>query len=217
VQRAVIRGVIFDLDGTLLDSLGDIGGAMNEALEERGFPTHPLDAYLQMVGEGVEQLARRALPNDADVDLAAFIAAYRSRYAARMERHTRPYDGIPAMLDALTARGVKLAVLSNKREEFTVELVRRQLARWAFVEVRGERSGVPRKPDPHAALGLAQTLGLKPAECAFVGDTPIDVKTALNAGMLPVAVLWGFRTRAELAEAGAKHTLERPHELLALL
>jgi phosphoglycolate phosphatase len=217
VQRAVIRGVIFDLDGTLLDSLNDIGGAMNDALTARGFPVHPIDAYLRMVGEGVDMLARRALPKDANVDLAQFIEAYRARYAERMERHTRPYDGIPALLDALTARGVKMAVLSNKREDFTVELVRRQLPRWPFVEVRGERSGVPRKPDPQAALALATSLGLTPADCAFVGDTPIDVKTAVNAGMLPVGVLWGFRTRDELAAAGARHTLNNPGELLALL
>jgi phosphoglycolate phosphatase len=213
----VIRGVIFDLDGTLLDSLNDIGGAMNDTLTARGFPVHPIDAYLRMVGEGVDMLALRALPKDANVDLAQFIEAYRARYAERMERHTKPYDGVPALLDALTARGVKMAVLSNKREDFTVELVRRQLPHWPFVEVRGERSGVPRKPDPQAALALATALGLTPADCAFVGDTPIDVKTAVNAGMLPVGVLWGFRTRDELAAAGARHTLTNPGELLALL
>jgi phosphoglycolate phosphatase len=213
----VIRGVIFDLDGTLLDSLHDIGGAMNDALLARGFPTHPMPAYLRMVGDGVEMLARRALPRDAGVDVAAFVDAYRARYAERMEHQTRPYDGVPELLDALEKRGVPLAVLSNKREDFTVELVKRQLPRWRFVAVRGERPNTPRKPDPTAALALAAALSLKPSECAFVGDTPIDVKTAIAAGMLPVGVLWGFRTKEELLDAGAKHALERPSELLALL
>ena len=213
----MIRGVIFDLDGTLLDSLHDIGGAMNDTLAGRGFPVHPMEAYLQMVGEGVETLALRALPKDSGVDVHEFVAGYRARYAERMESATRPYDGVPRMLDGLAARRVPMAVLSNKREEFTVELVKRQLKQWPFVEVRGERPGVPRKPDPHAALALAQALGVEPDECAFVGDTPIDVKTAIAAGMLPVAVLWGFRSREELTRAGAKHALARPEELLELI
>ncbi len=211
-----IRGVIFDLDGTLLDSIGDIGGAMNDALAARGWPTHPLSAYLRFVGEGVEMLARRAAPPGTD-DIGKLVDEYRALYAARMERETKPYPGIADMLDALQVRGLDLAVLSNKRDDFTVELVRRQLSKWRFSDVRGERREVPRKPDPTAALQLAAVMKLKPEEIAFVGDTPIDVKTALAAGMLPVAVLWGFRTREELHAAGARHILERPDELLALL
>lgn len=211
-----IRGVIFDLDGTLLDSLGDIGGAMNDALAARGWPTHPLSAYLRFVGDGVEMLARRAAPQGTD-DIGKLVDEYRALYAARMERETKPYPGITAMLDALQARGLELAVLSNKRDDFTVELVRRQLSKWRFADVRGERREVPRKPDPTAALQLAAVMKLKPQEIAFVGDTPIDVKTAVGAGMLPVAVLWGFRTREELTAAGAKHVIERPEQLLTLL
>jgi phosphoglycolate phosphatase len=213
----VIRGLIFDLDGTLLDSIADIGGAMNDALAARGFPAHEMSAYLQMVGEGVETLALRALPKDAHVDVTEFVAAYRVRYAERMEANTKPYDGIPAMLDALAARGLPMAVLSNKREDFTVELVRRQLSKWRFVEVRGERRGVPRKPDPTAALELARVLGVAPKDCAFVGDTPIDVQTAIAAGMQPVAVLWGFRGHDELHRAGARTLLTHPRDLISLL
>lgn len=210
-----IRAVIFDLDGTLLDSLADIGGAMNEALQARGWPTHPLGAYLRFVGEGVEKLARRAAPRDADV--GPLVDEYRARYAQRMEQETKPYLGVPELLDALKLKGMPMAVLSNKRDDFTVELVKRQLSRWPFVDVRGERKDVPRKPDPAAALELARSLGFPPEEIAFVGDTAIDVKTAVAAGMLPVAVLWGFRTRAELVAAGAKHVLETPGELLTLV
>ena len=210
-----IRGVIFDLDGTLLDSIGDIGGAMNDALAARGLPTHPLSAYLRFIGDGVEMLAKRAAPPGTDLD--ELVEQYRGRYAERMEHETKPYAGIPELLDGLQARGVKVAVLSNKRDDFTVELVKRQLSRWPFVAVRGERKAVPRKPDPTAALELARALGLPPAEIAFVGDTPIDVKTGLAAGMLSVGVLWGFRTRDELEAAGAKHLIASPAELLLLL
>ena len=210
-----IRAVIFDLDGTLLDSLADIGGAMNDALQARGWPTHPLDAYLRFVGDGVEMLARRAAP--AGIEVGPLVDEYRARYGERMEQETKPYPGVPELLDGLQARGVKMAVLSNKREDFTVELVKRQLQRWPFVEVRGERREVPRKPDPTAALEIARVLGHPPTEIAFVGDTHIDMKTAVAAGMLPVAVLWGFRTREELLAAGAKHLLATPSELLSLL
>lgn len=210
-----IRAVIFDLDGTLLDSLADIGGAMNDALRARGWPTHPIGAYLRMVGEGVEMLARRAAPEGADV--AALVDQYRLRYQERMEQETRPYAGIAELLDALHARGVPMAILSNKRDDFTVELVKRQLGRWPFAAVRGERKQTPRKPDPAAALELARELGHPAKDIAFVGDTPIDVETALAAGMVPVAVLWGFRGREELTEAGARHMLFEPQELLALL
>lgn len=211
-----LRAVIFDLDGTLADSIGDIGGAMNEALAARGLPTHSLDAYKRMVGDGVEMLAQRA-GQGAKVDLNELVAEYRQRYAHRIESDTRPYPGIPQMLDALVARGLTLAVLSNKRDDFTVELVRRQFSRWPFAQVRGEREGVPRKPDPTAALDIAKALNVAPADCAFVGDTPIDMNTAYAAGMVGIGVLWGFRPKDELQQAHARHLVAHPDELVALL
>jgi phosphoglycolate phosphatase len=210
-----IRAVIFDLDGTLLDSIADIGGAMNDTLSARGWPTHPIDRYFHLVGDGVEILARRAVPEGKYVP--ELVDEYRANYSARIELHTRPYEGIPELLDALHAKGVKLAVLSNKRHDFTVELVKRQLKQWPFTAVAGERAGIPRKPHPAPALELARVLEVEPKDIAFVGDTPIDVQTAVAAGMLPVAVLWGFRPKAELTEAGAHHTLSHPRELLGLL
>ena len=213
----MITTVIFDLDGTLADSLGDIGGAMNEALAARHLPTHPLDDYRQMVGDGVEMLAQRALGNAPGVDLDTLVTEYRARYAARIEAETRPYEGVAQMLDALVAKKLQLAVLSNKREDFTVELVKRQFSRWPFAEVRGERVNVPRKPDPIAALDIARALKVSPAQCAFVGDTPIDIKTGVSAGMLAIGVLWGFRGRDELHAAGANHLIAHPRELIALV
>lgn len=209
------RAVIFDLDGTLADSLGDIGGAMNEALKARGLLEHPLIAYHQFIGEGVEQLARRAAPTLDEIHVKRLVDEYRERYAARIDAATRPYEGISELLDGLVAAQLPLAVLSNKRDDFTVELMRRRFSRWPFRAVRGERPDVPRKPHPAAALEIATVLDIPPTDCAFVGDTAIDMRTAVAAGMQPIGVLWGFRGREELLEAGAKRLIAHPRELLA--
>ncbi len=208
------RAVIFDLDGTLADSLGDIGGAMNEALAAQGLPEHPLTAYREFIGDGVEMLARRAAPDLGEFEVAQLVEAYRQRYAAGIDAATRPYEGIAELLDGLVAAEVPLAVLSNKRDDFTLELVKRRFSRWPFRVVRGERADVPRKPHPAAALEIAATLSIAPGQCAFVGDTAIDMQTAVAAGMQAVGVLWGFRGRTELLEAGATRLLTHPRELL---
>lgn len=202
--------VVFDLDGTLADSLGDIGGAMNEALAELQLPAHPLEAYKAFVGEGIEVLAERALPPAGAGRADELLQAFRTRYQARMTQETRLYPGIAELLDLLTARGVKLAVLSNKRDDFTAELVRRLLPRWTFGSVRGARAGVPKKPDPTSALQVAAELKVEPARCLFVGDTAIDMKTATAAGMRAAGVTWGFRPVSELIAAGAQHVVHAP-------
>jgi phosphoglycolate phosphatase len=149
--------------------------------------------------------------------LVDLVEAYRVAYDALGHQHSTPYPGIDAMLDGVVAAGVRMAVLSNKRDDFTRHLVHKQFSRWPFVEVRGEREGVPRKPDPIAAFELALSLNVLPQHIGFVGDTPIDMRTAANAGMVGVGVLWGFRTRDELVQAGARHVLAAPAELLTLL
>jgi len=210
------RGLIFDLDGTLADSLADIGEAMNLTLRAHGLAEHPIADYSRMVGEGIEKLVRRALPADCPLPFPAMVDEYRANYKALDHRHTQIYPGIEALLEALTAAGVPMAVLSNKRDDFTRDLVTKRLGRFPFKAVRGEQAGVPRKPDPTAALELALALNVAPARIGFVGDTPIDMNTAKNAGMTGVGVLWGFRTRQELVEAGAKHLIATPAELLSL-
>lgn len=209
--------MIFDLDGTLADSLADIGGAMNDTLRDRGWPEHSHDEYKQFVGEGIEVLVTKASPPMSETLLKEVVTQYRAHYAERADRNTRPYAGIPEMLDRLAALPLPFAVLSNKRDDFTRGLVQRVFPKWAFAQVRGERVGVPRKPDPTAALEMARDLSLKPDEIAFVGDTPIDVRTALSAGMKSVAVTWGFRGEEELRGAGATNVIHRPEQLLGLV
>lgn len=207
--------VIFDLDGTLADTLEDIADSMNEALSQLAQPAHPREAYRDMVGEGVVNLARNALPPGREELVEEAVTRFRAHYAAHIVDHTRAFPEVPAMLDALAARGVKLAVLSNKIDAMTRRIVERCFSKWQFDAVFGEREGVPRKPDPTSALEIAAMLRVAPARCAFVGDTWIDMKTAVNAGMYGIGVLWGFRPREEMEEAGAKRVVAAPAEIVA--
>ncbi len=210
-----MRGVIFDLDGTLVDSLGDIAAAMNRSLAARGFPTHPVDAYRTFIGEGVAKLAERALPPGKQEAKAALLQAYQADYALNLLETSAPYPGIPELLDALSTRGIPMAVLSNKPDAPTRRIVETLLGRWRFQAVAGERPGVPRKPDPAAALELARAMDVAASAVAFVGDTLVDVFTARAAGMRPLGVLWGFRAQ-EVAASGVA-TVQHPEDLLPLL
>jgi phosphoglycolate phosphatase len=212
-----LRAAIFDLDGTLVDSLADIATAMNHSLTHHGLPTHPLADYRQYVGEGVMQLVRKATPADQEALHASVLTVYRAYYSEHLFDQTFVFPGIPAVLSALAADGVRLAVLSNKSDGFTRRLVEGLLPGVPFVAVYGERTGVPRKPDPTAALGLATELDVAPEDCAFVGDTPVDMNTARNAGMYGVGVTWGFRSTEELRATGARSLATTADELLAAL
>jgi phosphoglycolate phosphatase len=193
------RGVIFDLDGTLADSLGDIASAMNRTLRAHGFPEHPVSAYRTFVGEGVRKLVERSLPPRTDGLRDDFLTAYQADYAEHLLDETRLFPGIPEVLDALAVAEVPVGVLSNKPDGPTRRLVDALCARWKFIAVVGERPGVPRKPDPASALALADALAAPPEAVAFVGDTGVDMLTARAASMRPVGVLWGFRPKEVLA------------------
>lgn len=213
------KAAIFDLDGTLLDTLEDLADSGNEMLETQGFPTHPTDAYRIFVGDGVRVLMERILPEDARVEptISECKAVYREIYARRWNAKTRPYEGIPEMLDELVARGLKLAVLSNKPHEATVQCITELAGDWPWEIILGMRDGVPKKPDPAGAHDIVEHLGIPPKNCLYVGDTSVDMQTAKAAGFYAVGVLWGFRERDELVENGAEIVIERPEQLLKLL
>ena len=211
------RAVVFDLDGTLLDTLEDIGGAANRVLVEHGFPPHLLGSYREYIGEGVVRLVQRILPDKThdEAIVQACVEAYKKEYARSWNVHTAPYPGVPELLDGLAARGLKLAVLSNKPDLFTQQCVREFLANWNFGVILGASDAFPRKPNPASALETARQMQVTPAECLYVGDSGVDMQTALAAGMYAVGVLWGFRGKTELQRDGAQVLIARPVELLA--
>lgn len=213
------KAVLFDLDGTLVDSLEDLADSMNTVLARAGFPLHDVERYKYFVGEGVEKLVYRALPEDRRNDevLTRCVAAMREEYGKRWDQKTRPYEGIPELLDVLIARGVKLAVLSNKPDDFTKKIVRKLLPNRPFDPVFGARPSVPKKPDPVAAIEIAEYLSISPKEFLYLGDTKTDMETAVGAGMYPVGALWGFRAKEELLEGGAKTVIDHPPDLTELL
>lgn len=213
------QAVIFDLDGTLLDTLEDIANSVNSTLARYSFPTHGLDAYRYFVGDGVTMLVSRALPAEKRNDhiIADCVGAFRENYDRNWNSNTSPYDGIPELLDALTAKHVKMAILSNKPDDFTQRCVHELLPNWNFEMVLGLRHGIPPKPDPSGAYEIAENLGITPAHILYLGDSSVDMKTAVRAGMFPIGVLWGFRPLDELREHGAAAIIERPMELLDYL
>lgn len=208
-----MQTIIFDLDGTLADSLADITAALGHVLAAAGLPAHPTTRTRAWVGWGVRHLVEHAAPAGADVD--ALVRAFRARYAANLVVDTAPYPGVGALLDTLVAGGATLAVLSNKPHDMTCRIVDQVFARWRFADVRGHRPPTPRKPDPTAALDIAAGLGVAPGDVVFVGDTSVDIDTARAAGMTPVAVSWGFRPARELA--GAAVIVDTPAQLGAWL
>ena len=213
------KAVIFDLDGTLLNTLSDLGDSMNSVLERHGFPVHDYESYKYMIGDGVEYLVRRALPETAkdENSVKEYISEYRSEYAKNWKNMTRPYDGIIDLINALYSLGIKLAVLSNKPHDSTELCIREFFPSNKFNIVLGHRSGKNPKPDPAGAIEISKKINVPADQILYLGDTGVDMKTAVAAGMHPVGVLWGFRTASELIENGAKVVIKRPDELLGII
>lgn len=214
-DRITALGVLFDLDGTLCNTLGDIAHAVNQALARVGRPPHPVETYGQWVGWGLKNLCKAALGEEQgerfDQMYELAVAEYNTFPMAR----SYPYPGIPELLDELTRRGVRLGVVSNKPHAFSVKIIETMYARWSFVRVEGYKEDVPRKPDPTGALSIAAAMDLPPGEIALVGDSSVDIETARNAGMIPIGVSWGFRGPDELT--GAVCVIDHPRELLAFI
>jgi phosphoglycolate phosphatase len=213
------EAVVFDLDGTLLDSLVDIANAVNEVLQAIGHPQYPVADFRYLVGDGVSLLFQRAVPDCVTDETlrAECMRRYESAYAARWDQTSVPYPGIPELLDELATREMRMAVLSNKPDPFTQKCVSHFFPSEPFECVLGHSDRFPRKPDPASALWIGESMGLRPESIAYVGDTNTDMRTAVGAGFFPIGVSWGFRSEAELWESGAAKVVTSTKELAAVL
>ncbi|BBO84942.1 phosphoglycolate phosphatase [Desulfosarcina ovata subsp. sediminis] len=214
-----VRGIIFDLDGTLLNTLADIGDSINGMLAEYGFPGHTMDDYRRFIGNGIRMLVMRALPIEGRSSeiMEQCVRRARERYWDNWNRKTRPYDGINELIDALETKGLPKAVLSNKPHDFTVRYIDEYFKGRHFSVVLGQSERFPVKPDPASALEIARQLDLPPSTILFVGDSIVDVQTATAAGMRPVGVGWGFKGTGDLKVNGCPTIVEHPLDILGLI
>lgn len=210
------RAAIFDLDGTLVDSIEDLADSANAMLRFYGFPEHGAEAYRYFVGNGARRLIERCLPEERRKDpsfVEEALGRYNRCYEERLLGKTKPYEGILSMLAELQRRGIFLAICTNKQQFAADEIVAKLFPEGMFAEVIGDREGMPRKPDPRKILWIAEGFRVMPEEVAYLGDSSVDMETAKNGGVLPVGVTWGFRPREELEKSGAEVLLDHPMEL----
>ncbi len=198
--------VIFDLDGTLLNTIGDLAASVDYVMRSRNLPEHSDAEYRQMVGGGIKRLVERALPAALAADesyVEDCVTQFRRYYVDNIDRHTVPYEGMPELLEELQQRGVKLAVASNKFQHGTERLINKFFGSIDFVAIEGNREGAPLKPDPKIVNDILLRAGVEPSQAVMVGDSGIDIRTAAAAGIDSIGVAWGFRFADELREAGA--------------
>ena len=208
---------VFDLDGTLLDTLEDLYLATNAALERHSLPRRSRDEVRLFVGNGVEMLIRRAVPAGTnEKTILSVLADFKTTYAAICEDHTRPYDGIPNMLTALRERGIRVAVVSNKFDAATKKLCKKYFGDLVEVAI-GERAGVRKKPAPDTVHEALKELGVTLDSAVYIGDSDVDIQTARNCGMPCISVTWGLRDEEFLRQSGAKALVDTPEELLGVI
>ena len=213
------EAVLFDLDGTLVDTLEDLADVMNGILEKRGYPIHPVDSYRYRVGWGLKVAAEKSLPEEAliPVIVEECIQEFLGVYGAQPVIKTKPYNGMPEVLDELEKLGIRKMILSNKPDLLTQRVAEILLSSWEFESIQGSRKEIPSKPDPVAAFDMCRSLGISPDSVLYLGDSAVDMETAVNAGMYPLGALWGFRDEEELREAGAADVIAHPLEILPFL
>jgi len=214
-----MRLIVFDLDGTLLNSLEDLADSANWVLEQHGFPTHPVDAYRYFVGDGVRKLIERILPQEerTEARIEQCRQEFVAYYKVHMEDKTSVYEGITELLTELKNRGLKIAVATNKVHVAVAPLMAKYFPNIRFDSMIGQREGIPVKPAPQIMYDILKETGCQPSDTLHIGDTATDMQLAQNAGVTPVGVLWGYRPLEELQEAGAKFIISRPEELLGLV
>jgi phosphoglycolate phosphatase len=212
-----MKAILFDLDGTLLDTLADLADAANRVLDRAGLPTHAHSAYRHFIGDGSRMLITRAIPEDHRTPerIEDYLTRFKADYSQHWKTATHPYPGIPTLLRYLCLRGIPQAVVTNKPQAFAESCVHHFFPETPFRMIWGQKEGAPLKPNPQPALEAAKHLRVPPQECLMLGDSDVDMKTARSAGMLPVGAAWGFRSTDELANAGAAHIVQRPLEINA--
>jgi phosphoglycolate phosphatase len=213
-----MKALIFDLDGTLINSILDIALSMNKVLEKHNYPSHEIEKYNYFVGDGALVLVKNAMPQNAsDEEIKIALKSFIEIYEQNTHNNTLPYEGIYEMLEKLEKLKIKKAVLSNKPHKFTLKYMENIFNNFDFQEIHGQKTDVPKKPDPTMAIEIATKLNTKVEDMIFVGDTATDMKTAKSAGMIAVGVEWGFRGVEELLENGADFIVKTPQEILELL
>ena len=212
------QAVIFDLDGTILNTLDDLADSANHVLAAKGFPVHPTERYKTFVGNGIPKLIERMLPSGTPEQVIAdTLADFQAYYDLHKNDKTAPYPGISELLKALKARGVKLCVLSNKQHDLSVAIVRHHFGADAFDLIQGQSDRFPTKPDPTSCLFIMEQLGIPAQSILYVGDSNVDMQTARNAGLTACGVSWGFRSVEELTQAGADVIVTHPSDILSLV
>jgi len=212
------KAIIFDLDGTLLDSLTDIAICANIVLKEFNLPTHEIEDYKNFVGGGAEILIRNCTPKSTtEEDILKLLKRFKEVYEDNLHSSTKPYEGIYELLDLLKKHHIKIGVLSNKPHEFTLKYIDKFFKDYPILEPHGQKKEVPKKPDPTAAINIAKALEVESHNVFFIGDTDVDMQTAKNSKMIAVGVKWGFRDEAELLENGADYIVSHPVEIFKLL
>ena len=210
--------IVFDLDGTLVHTIEDIAGAANEMFARHGLPVHDLDYYLKWIGNGAVKFIETAYGEPLDKEqLAAYVDEFKEVYAQNLHDKSRVYDGVPEMLDTMVGKGIRIAILSNKPDHLTREVVSFYLSEWPLVPVFGQREDVPRKPDPAGAVEIAEMMDIEPSKILFVGDSDNDILTAQAAGMIPVGVSWGYGRLLKEPVEGDYPMIHKPSELLNLI
>ena len=215
-MKVKYRGIIFDLDGTLVDTLEDIAVCMNRALKLRGLRGLKTEEYKEKVGWGVKRLAFLSLPEEARSEESAVqLAADASRfYVEAPVVHSRPFPGILELVSELGRKKIKTTILTNKPDPVAQKVIAGIFPPGSFISVRGEISGKPRKPDPSCVWEMLVEMDITPADIIFAGDSEIDMETALSSGCFPLGLSWGYRPRQIIEKAGARHIIEKPEELL---